>query len=182
VHLYLLCGMAFAGKTTLAVALSRHLRAEVVSLDEINAARGLYGGLGIPDAEWARSHEEALLRVGRALEAGRPVIVDDTNCFRLLRDGYRRIAALHGAGATVIYLDRPLELILDRLKKNERTRQRSPVTEPVLLDLARKFEIPEGDENVLVFPVDAAPEAWVAERFLIPGQEPEDRTARPKKG
>jgi predicted kinase len=165
VHLYLLCGMAFAGKTTLAAALARHLRAEVVSLDEINATRGLHGGLGIPDAEWARSHEEARLRVGKALEAGRPVVVDDTNCFRFLRDGYRRIAALHGAGATVLYLERPLELLLDRIRENERTRERSPVTEPVLLDLAQKFEAPAADENVLAFPLDVAPETWIAEHL-----------------
>ena len=164
-HLYLLCGMAFAGKTTLASALARHLQAEVVSLDEINAARGLFGGVGIPDAEWVRTHEEALRQVGRALEAGRPVIVDDTNCFRFLRDNYRRVAALHGAGATVIYLDRPFGLLLDRLQENERTQARSPVTEPVLLDLAQKFEPPAADEDVLVFPADVAAETWITERF-----------------
>ena len=84
--LYLLCGLAFSGKTTLTAALSRHLGAAVVSLDAINASRGLQGGMGIP-------------------------------------------------------------------------------VEPVLLDLVEKFEFPTADENVLIFPFDAVPEAWVA-RYL----------------
>src|SRR4029077_883183 len=42
--LYLLCGLAFSGKTTLASILSVRLPAVVVSLDAINASRGLDGG------------------------------------------------------------------------------------------------------------------------------------------
>lgn len=162
VDLYLLCGMAFSGKTTLAAVLARHVRALVVSLDEINASRGLYGGVGIPESEWARTHHEALRQVETALGAGRSVIVDDTNCFRFLRDNYRAVAAVHGARTTVVYLDRPLELLLDRLRENEKTNARAPVTETVFLELARTFEPPDPDENVLLCPPGVPVELWVA--------------------
>ncbi|MGZ6097454.1 MAG: isopentenyl transferase family protein, partial [Myxococcaceae bacterium] len=53
--LLLLCGPAFSGKSTLAGHLARHWSFEVVSLDAINARRGLRGGEGVPDEEWARA-------------------------------------------------------------------------------------------------------------------------------
>jgi predicted kinase len=160
--LYLLCGLAFSGKTTLAAALGRHLGAAVVCLDEINASRGLQGGAGIPVEEWARSHEEALRQAEDLLAAGRSVIVDDTNCFRFLRDDYRAVAERHGVRTTVLYIGAPLGLVLERRRENDRTQARASVAEPVLLDLVEKFEMPAADENVLVFPFDAVPEAWVA--------------------
>ncbi len=55
--LTLVCGLAFAGKSTLAAAIAEHQGAVVVSLDEINARRGLHGGTGIAPEEWVRTHE-----------------------------------------------------------------------------------------------------------------------------
>lgn len=164
-NVYLLCGMAFSGKTTLASTLARHARAVIVSLDEINASRGLHGGTGIPVEEWARTHQEALSQVERFLAAGRSVIVDDTNCFRFLRDNYRAVAERHGARTITIYLDRPLDLLLERIRENERTGARPPVTEPVLRELAEKFEPPGPDEEAFFLPLDVAIETWV-ERFI----------------
>lgn len=161
-NLYLLCGLAFAGKSTLAKAVARRTGAVVVSLDEINEARGLEGGLGIPAEEWERSHREALGRAGEALRAGRSVIVDDTNCFRFLRDHYREIARRHGAPVTVLYLDVPLSLALERLRANDARPSRARVTEEILYELAAQFEVPSEDEEVLVVPAGAEVEEWVA--------------------
>jgi len=159
--LYLLCGLAFSGKTTLASTLACRLPAAVVSLDAINAARGLDGGAGIPDAEWARTYQEAMVQVEKALQAGNSVIVDDTNCFRFLRDGYRSVADRCGADTTVIYMDAPLALIQKRIRENEKARSRTSITSSVLMDLVTKFEPPDADEGVLVVPADASPEVWL---------------------
>jgi hypothetical protein len=61
-------------------------------------------------------------------------------------------------------------LLLDHRRENDRTPARPPVTEPVLLDLARKFESPAADEDGLALPVDTAPAAWIAAR--LPRPEP----------
>ncbi|HEX4954067.1 MAG TPA: AAA family ATPase [Thermoanaerobaculia bacterium] len=166
--LYLMCGMAFSGKSTLAGALARHLGAEVVSLDAINDARGLAGGLGIPEAEWARTHHEALGQLEGLLGTGSSVIIDDTNCFRFLRDAYRAVADRHGLPTTVIYLDRPLELLLARIEENEATQARPAIAAAVLTDLALKFEPPGPDEQVLNVPPDASVDEWVARTFPAP--------------
>jgi predicted kinase len=167
-NLYLLCGLAFAGKTTLASILSRHARAEVVSLDEINASRGLHGGEGIPDEEWVRTHHEALRQVESTLAAGRPVVVDDTNCFRFLRDNYRAVAEAQGADTILLYIDRPLELLLDRIRENDESRSRASVRISILLDLARKFEPPGPDEDAVLVP-DVPLEVWVDRQFARNG-------------
>jgi predicted kinase len=163
--LYLLCGLAFSGKSTLAAALRRRLGCALVSLDDLNARRGLHGGQGIPEEEWARTHREALAEVEAALQAGRSVIVDDTNCFRFLRDNYRGIAERHGVPTVVIYLEVPLALVRARLRANGLEPTRPPVTEAVLLDLVEKFEPPAADEAVLVFSAGARLEEWVAGNF-----------------
>jgi predicted kinase len=160
--LHVLCGLPFAGKTTLAAALARRLGAAIVSLDRINAERGLSGGLGIPAEEWARTHRQALGEVGRLLGQGTPVVLDDTSCFRFLRDDHRRIAAPHGAEVVVVHVEVRLETALARIRDNARTRARALVLEPVLRDTAARFEPPGEDERVVRFPEGADPEAWVA--------------------
>jgi predicted kinase len=159
--LYLLCGLAFSGKSTLAEAMSRHLGCAVISLDDINARRGLFGGQGIPVEEWARTHDEAIRELEAALREGRSVVVDDTNCFRLLRDDYRAVAERYGVPSVVIHVDVPLDLALARLRANDRETSRAPVREAILRELAEKLEPPEPDEAVVVFPADASPDAWV---------------------
>lgn len=166
-NVYLMCGLAFSGKSTIASAIQRLRGAAVIRLDDLNAARGLRGGLGIAAEEWGRSHREAMARLEEALRAGRDVVVDDTNCFRFLRDGYRAVADRFGAETRILYLDAPLELVRRRMRGNEHEPSRHPVTEPVLLDLIRKFQPPAGDEPVLRVPPDCDAEEWVARHLPV---------------
>ncbi|GAA1579314.1 hypothetical protein GCM10009804_39840 [Kribbella hippodromi] len=94
--LIVLCGRAFAGKSTVGRVLAGRLGARVVSLDEINERRGLWGGDGIPVAEWVRTHEVASAEVRGLLAEGVGVIVDDTSSPRFLRDGWRALAVAAG--------------------------------------------------------------------------------------
>ena len=120
-----------------------------MSLDAINAERGLHGGTGIHGEEWLKSHHMALARVGELLDQGRPVIVDDTSCFRWLRDNFRKVATERGVPTTVVLLELSLEEVLARARRNEVTKERPPVMEAILLDLAKGFEWPGPDENVV---------------------------------
>lgn len=73
-----MCGLSFSGKSTLALGLRSRLDAEVLSLDVINAERGLYGGQGISGEEWQKTHQIAQARALHALTGRRSVIIDDT--------------------------------------------------------------------------------------------------------
>ncbi len=58
--LYILCGLPFAGKTTLARALERQLGLALVGLDAINTARGVgLHGEAISPEEWDETYAEA---------------------------------------------------------------------------------------------------------------------------
>jgi len=108
--LYLLCGLAFSGKSTLAAALAERLDAKVVSLDEINARRDLWGGDGVADDEWAATHRQALREVEDHMRRGTPcIVVDDTNCYRFLRDDHGELAGEHGYRVRILVLRPPLD-------------------------------------------------------------------------
>ncbi|MEW6369057.1 MAG: ATP-binding protein [Acidobacteriota bacterium] len=169
VCIYLLCGLAFAGKSTLARAIASRTGAVLVSLDAINERRGLHGGLGVPDAVWAEAHQTALRKAEDVVARGAPVVVDDTNCFRFLRDDYRALASGFGVKCLVVYVDAPLSLALSRLRENEATLVRPRVTEAVLLELARRFEAPDADEPHLSFTPGTNEAAWVAANLASDG-------------
>ncbi|WP_152364235.1 AAA family ATPase [Microlunatus speluncae] len=67
--LVLLCGRSFSGKSTVAGYLAAELGGELVSLDDLNAERGLWGGDGIPIEEWSRTMDLAHDRVAAVREA-----------------------------------------------------------------------------------------------------------------
>lgn len=160
-RLFIMCGLPYAGKSTLAALIARLVPARLVSLDAINAERGLDGGEGIPEAEWARTHRVALERVDAALAEGASVVVDDTNCHRFLRDNFRRLAEAAGIPAVVVYLPESTDVALDRLRRNRSSPDRPRVREDVLAGVAAKFEPPQPDEPTWVFDGTESPERWV---------------------
>jgi predicted kinase len=104
-RLVVLCGTAYSGKSTLAADLVRQLDARIVSLDEINERRGLWGGDGIPVEQWQATHAIAADEVRQHLTSGTSVILDDTSALRFLRDGWRALAASVGDAFHLVYLD-----------------------------------------------------------------------------
>jgi predicted kinase len=143
--LVLMCGTAYSGKSTYAQTLAAEVDAVVVSLDEINERRGLWGGDGIPVDEWIRTHELAGAEVRALLAAGRTVIVDDTSSLRSLRDGWRSLAA--GADFALIYLDVDHATIRRRQAGNRVSAARGDVADAVLEQHLAEFEPPGPDES-----------------------------------
>jgi predicted kinase len=90
--LIVMCGRSFSGKSTLARALARALKAELVSIDAINEEGGLRGGEGIPVSEWGRTNDGASARTAAFLRTRRSVVVDDTSSPRFLRERWRTLA------------------------------------------------------------------------------------------
>jgi predicted kinase len=105
--LYLMCGISFSGKTTLARKIIERLQCAYISLDDINAERGLWGGDGIPVEEWERTHALARVRLATWMATGKDAVVDDVNSLRWLRDRWRAAASANCYRTVVIYLDIP---------------------------------------------------------------------------
>jgi predicted kinase len=149
VQLVLMCGTSFSGKSTVAGTLAPQLSAVIVSLDEINERRGLWGGDGIPVEQWVRTHEIASTEVRELLGAGTSVVVDDTSSPRFLRDGWRSLAAAAGAGFTLVYVEVDHATIRRRWAANRRNPGRRDVEDAVLDQHLAEFEVPQVDEEAV---------------------------------
>jgi len=148
-QLVLLCGVSFAGKSTVAAVLAEQLGAQVVSLDAVNAERGLSSGQGIPVEEWERTHGIAGDRVRSALAAGRVVVVDDTSSLRSLRDRWREVAQQAGAGFTLVWVRVDRAEMARRLQANRSAPTRHDVVDSVLTQFLADFEAPTEAEGAV---------------------------------
>lgn len=143
----LLCGRSFSGKSTVAAEMARHFRAVVVSLDAINAERGLQSGAGLPIEEWGRTFEMSQSRTLELLRSGRTVIVDDTSSPRFLRDGWRKLADQAHVPLALVYVNTPVGVSLERHAANRADRSRMDVNDEVLREHLESFEPPTPDED-----------------------------------
>ncbi|MEI1374978.1 ATP-binding protein [Nostoc sp. UHCC 0926] len=160
--LYLLCGLAFSGKSTLAKAIVDYLNCAYVSLDDINKERGLgFGGDGIPVEEWENTHQIAIGILENLMQLEQDIILDDTNCFRWLRDRFREVAKRHDYKSKVIYLNVPLEEIYIRMQMNEQTKKRQGIKKEIFAELIQNFQPPEVDENILLFNNESTIKDWL---------------------
>jgi predicted kinase len=148
--LYLMCGLPFAGKTTVALRLAEAIDAVYISLDEINAERGLYGGEGIALDEWELTHRLALERLERVMrDSASPVVVDDTSNLRWIRDRWRETASRAGYDTRVVHVDPGIDVLRKRMEDTERSASRPTVASSVFKIVADSFEPPGQDENAI---------------------------------
>lgn len=86
-RLYIMCGLPFAGKSTLTRALAARLGLAVIAIDAINDERGLgIHAAPLSPEEWDGTYAEAFRRLDAALMAGGSVIFDAVSFTRRQRD------------------------------------------------------------------------------------------------
>jgi predicted kinase len=149
-RLFIMCGIAFSGKTTVAKRLAETVGCAYVSLDDINAERGLHGGEGIVVGEWEGTHGIARERMRKLMARGESIVFDDTNCFRWLRDRYREFACENGYVAELVYVEVSLEEVQARMVRNKMTAARPAVESHVFGEHVQQFEPPQTDEVATV--------------------------------
>lgn len=165
-RLFGMCGLSFSGKTTLARAVARRVGAVYIGLDDINEERGLRGGEGIPGEEWEKTSAIAVERAGAFLAAGRDVVLDDTLCFRWLRDRYAALAERHAAQFVLLYVATTLPEILHAMAENDTQMRRPPIHPDVFEMHARSFEHPAADERPVVYDRSVPLEDWITGHLL----------------
>jgi len=160
--LILLCGRPFSGKSSLAARLAADRGAAEISFDAINLERGLHGGDGLPVAEWAATLEIAKERTATLLRQRDLVVIDDTLCFRWMRDAFRDLARAGEARSVLVYLDPPEEDLRARMEENRRTQVRRGLEPSVLAAHLAAFEVPGEDEMAVVLRSPEDVETWLA--------------------
>ena len=115
VGLYMLCGLPFAGKTTLAQELVKRFGFWHISIDQINTSFGvgLHASPISPD-EWDSTYNEAYKQLEMALKSRQTVIFEGANYTKELRDRLRTIADRRGAITGVIFIEIPVSVARQR--------------------------------------------------------------------
>lgn len=147
--LYAMCGLPFAGKSTVAQRLAAETGAVVVKLDEINGERGLGLDAQAVTAEaWESTYAEAYRRLENALASGNSVIFDHVNFTRAERDRVREIAARKGAQIQIVYVEVTAEEARRRLLANRADRVRNDVQDEDFALVVEHFEAPDDEPDV----------------------------------
>lgn len=160
--LFFLCGLPFAGKSTLARALAAQTGARHISLDAVNTERGLgLDGAPITREQWDTTYAEVYRCIEEALVAGDSVIYDETCFLRSQRDTVRAIAARIGAHARLIWVTTPETTARARLLDNRQTGARFDIRDDNFAQVVTGFEPPTPDERALRYNGASSPEAWL---------------------
>lgn len=166
--LYVLCGLPFAGKSTLARALAARLGIPRVELDAINTERGLGLDLApIEPEQWTATFEEAYRRVTSHLHAGASVIFDAGGFTRAQRDGLRAMSSGCAAAACLIHVRVSPEVATARWQSNRLTGERYDIRDDYFAQGLDHFEPPTADENALVYDGSQPLDIWLAMHFPV---------------
>lgn len=150
--LYIMCGVGFSGKSTLAKEIADYTEAILVSQD------GMYfekkDELNIDeddDNQWRMLLDMCKERIFENLTQGRSVVFDNINTRYEHRQELRDLARSAGATTRVIFLDTPLEVQKERQLINRQTGERHDVKQEYLDSAIAELEVPTQDENTFIF-------------------------------
>lgn len=163
--LIIICGLSFAGKSTLAKALAERFGCAEVDVDETKVQ--LFGQ-DVRDADlrpedWVRIYAETDQRIAQLLRAGLAVVDASRNFSQTERGVARRLADGVGAPLITIYIDTPETVVRQRMLENRRTPQRRDISDQDFESVIRAMEPPSAAEAALVFPYTASIADWLSE-------------------
>lgn len=160
--LYIMCGVGFSGKSTLAKKIAEHAGATLVSQDGTYFAKRDELHLDLDNEEdWKKVQRMCREEIIEYLKKGESVVFDDVNTKKEHRDRARALAVSAGPDSMVIFLDTPIEVQKERQRKNLETGERHDVKQEYLDNAIRELESPTEDENVRVFKPDTDLETFL---------------------
>lgn len=161
--LYILCGLPFSGKTTLAKKIAEYTGSKLIAFDQLwlelekdtTLASSLKGVEG-----WRLTRTVAKERIAENLKNSRSVVYDDINIRFEHREELREVARQHGGIPVVVYVDTPAAIRAEREKENLLTKRRHDVEPVHSIKALVQFEKLGVPENVVVFSSENDLEEW----------------------
>ena len=161
--LVIICGISFAGKSTLGEAIAKQFGFAHVDVDDMKFH--LYG----PDtqdeqlshADWVRIYDETDKLLASYLQSGQTVIDASRNFRKRERQVARRIAAQSQAEVVTIFVDTPELIARQRLHENRKKPSRLDVTDKDFETILHVWEAPTADETSLIFRHGDHLDTWI---------------------
>lgn len=161
-HMYILSGMSFAGKSVLARAISYAKQVEIVDPDAVAHAKGLgLHGEFLSATVWRAIHHDAEDQAKRLLCSGKSVVYDTTAFNKQQRDALREIAKACGATPVIIIVSITREEAFKRWQANTISKQRALVHSEDFQMCADEFTFPTHDEEYLIYRAGENMLAWI---------------------
>jgi predicted kinase len=165
--LYILCGIPFSGKTTLANKIAEKLGFIKIDLDEVKFE--LYGREitdgKISPAGWDKIYQEMYGRIHHNLDDGNTVIHDTGNFTRYERGLVKDIADKLEVETIIIFVDTPKEEAYKRLLENRQINTRFNVSDEDFKDTVEEMEPPLEDEKHLILHQNDQIDEWIAKNL-----------------
>jgi predicted kinase len=158
--LYIMSGLPFSGKTSLAKQIATKLDATYVGFDQMWVEHENELPADKVDG-WRFVRELAKSKITENLQAGVSVVFDDINIGADHRDELRELAHKEGAEPLVIFADTPQEIRLERMRENLATQERHDVEVENLKKTDAQFQIPESESGVVSYRSDEDLVGWL---------------------
>ena len=162
--LVVICGISFAGKTTLARAITERLGHVEIDVDVVGAR--LYGlpvgnSAALDGLDFDRIYDEADKDIERLLTSGVSVVDASRNFTRIERVRARELAERANARLVTVFVDTSESVARQRRNENKRSGSRGDITDDQFEEIVRVFQPPAEDERPLLFGAGDDVDAWV---------------------
>lgn len=165
--LYIICGISFAGKTTLGKAIVQRFDYAEVDVDDTKFH--LYGpdiqDEDLSHADWVRMYAETDKIIQDYLKAGKSVVDSSRNFRKEERQSARRITSNLDTEVVTIFVDTPKDIAYQRLLENRQKKVRRDVTDENFAEILQGMEPPLADENPLIFQYGDQIDIWIAKNI-----------------
>ncbi len=165
--LIIICGISFAGKSTLGKAIAKRFDYAQVDVDDMKFQ--LYGhdskDENLSHADWVRIYDETDKLLESYLQSGKTVIDASRNFRKSERQLARQIATKLEAGVVTIFVDTPEVIARQRLLENRKKKARPDVTDKDFEEILQVWEPPTADENPLVYHNGEDIDNWISKNI-----------------
>ncbi|HTH93262.1 MAG TPA: AAA family ATPase [Candidatus Paceibacterota bacterium] len=164
--LFILCGEAFAGKSTMSKKLAEKYNLKIVGRDAVYFSLKETLALDETPEEddeelWSHLWPVAVQGAKNQLFLGNSVVFDDNCLYKKQREELYVLAEKLNAKKILIYLDIPTETLRQRKEENKKNPTRHDVPSAWLDEDHEIFERPTQDEQPLVFDGQTEIEEWI---------------------
>jgi len=165
--LYILCGIPFSGKSTLAKEIIN--RPEYIRIDLDDVKFDLYGSSvkdsDLKQKDWDIIYKKMYGMIEDFLKQGKFVVHDTGNFTKHERRLVRQIADKLKLQTITIFVDVPKSIAYERLMLNRTSKNRFDVNDEEFESAVNEMEPPTKEENFLVFNVEDDLNSWIHKYF-----------------